>query len=146
MVVDPQNRFTKIGETTGRYNPRSFGICLPDRLLHTYIIGQTGTGKSTLLFNLIRQDISNGYGFCLIDPHGDLAEQVSENAGSDQVYWNVSDPDCRFGYNPLTHVSAQYRPLITSGLIDTLKKQWADAWGARMEHLLRFSLLALLER
>jgi type IV secretory pathway TraG/TraD family ATPase VirD4 len=137
--------FTKIGETTGRYNPRPFGICLPDRLLHMYIIGQTGTGKSTLLFNLIKRDISNAHGFCLIDPHGDLARQVSKIAGPDQIYWNVSDPKCPVGYNPLTRVSAPYRPLIASGLIDTLKKQWADAWGARMEHLLRFSLLALLE-
>lgn len=62
------------------------------------------------------------------------------------VYWNVADPNCPYGYNPLTYVTREYRPLVASGLIDTLKKQWSDAWGARMEHLLRYSLLALLER
>ncbi|NOX40469.1 MAG: type IV secretory system conjugative DNA transfer family protein [Alphaproteobacteria bacterium] len=111
-----------------------------------YIIGQTGTGKSTLLFNMMKQDLANSQGFCMIDPHGDLAEQVSAIAGPDQIYWNVADPNCPYGYNPLPYTSPEYRPLIASGLIDTLKKQWANAWGARMEHLLRFAILALLER
>jgi type IV secretory pathway TraG/TraD family ATPase VirD4 len=111
-----------------------------------YIIGQTGTGKSTLLLNMIKSDIVKGRGFCVIDPHGDLAEQVSSIAGPDQIYWNVADPTCPFGYNPLPFTALEYRPLIASGLIDTLKMQWSDAWGARMEHLLRFAILALLER
>ena len=87
-----------------------------------------------------------GQGFCLIDPHGDLAGAVSAFAGPEQVYWNVADPDCPYGYNPLSYVAATSRPLVASGLIETLKKQWSDAWGARMEHLLRFALLALLDR
>ncbi len=62
------------------------------------------------------------------------------------IYWNAADPRCPYGYNPLTYVNAEHRPLVASGLIDTLKKQWSDAWGARMEHLLRYALLALLER
>ncbi|MBV1865784.1 MAG: type IV secretion system DNA-binding domain-containing protein [Rhodobacteraceae bacterium] len=137
---------TTIGTTTGRYRPRAFGIRQADRLMHMYIVGQTGTGKSTLLLNMMKQDAKMNRGFCLVDPHGDLAEQVSAIAGADQIYWNVADPQCPYGYNPLTHVSAEYRPPIASGLIDALKKQWSDAWGVRMEHLLRFSLLALLEQ
>ncbi|MEM7301033.1 MAG: type IV secretory system conjugative DNA transfer family protein [Pseudomonadota bacterium] len=62
------------------------------------------------------------------------------------IQWDVADPTCPYGYNPLTHVKSELRPLVVSGLIDMLKKQWADAWGARMEHLLRYALLALLER
>ncbi len=85
-------------------------------------------------------------GFCLIDPHGDLAEAVRASVDCEVLYWNAADPACSLGYNPLTYVSAEHRPLVASALIDALKKQWADAWGARMEHLLRYALLALLER
>jgi type IV secretory pathway TraG/TraD family ATPase VirD4 len=137
---------TTMGETHGRPPHRLFGIDIPDRLHHIAMFGQTGTGKSTLLAQLMRQDISNDVGFCLIDPHGDLAVSIADFAGDKAIYWDVADPACQYGYNPLTHVSEQYRPLVASGLIDALKKQWADAWGARMEHMLRFALLALLSR
>lgn len=114
--------------------------------MHFYVIGQTGTGKSTLLFNMARQDAEQGTGFCLIDPHGDLAKQLFARLGDDCLYWDVANPSSPYGYNPLTNVSAALRPLVASGLIDTLKKQWPDAWGARMEHLLRYAVLALLEQ
>ncbi|MEO9514533.1 MAG: type IV secretion system DNA-binding domain-containing protein [Paracoccaceae bacterium] len=116
------------------------------RLLHSYLIGQTGAGKSTLLQNMAWQDATNGAGFCLIDPHGDLAESLNENIKEEHLYWDVADQGCPFGYNPLKRVSAQFRPLVASGLIETLKKQWPDAWGARMEHLLRHAILALMEQ
>ncbi|MEM9268981.1 MAG: hypothetical protein AAGA78_08600, partial [Pseudomonadota bacterium] len=116
-----------------------------DRLLHTYVIGQTGTGKSTTLFNLALQDAHHGTGFCLIDPHGDLALNLHQRLSSKHHYWDVADPKSPYGYNPLTAVSAGLRPLVADGLISALKKQWHDAWGPRMEHLLRQALLALLE-
>ena len=128
------------------HDPTPFGIRLPDRLLHLYIVGQTGTGKSTFLGNLALQDAAEGNGFCLIDPHGDLALRLHQSIETPHVYWDVADPDSPYGYNPLTPVSAQFRPLVASALIDTLKKQWPEAWGARMEHLLRFAILALLEQ
>ena len=137
---------TILGETVGRNPGRSFGMFQSDRVFHTYIVGQTGTGKSNLLLNMARQDIEAGYGFALIDPHGDLATAVGRLLDDRGVYWDVADPDCPYGYNPLTYVAEQYRPLVVSGIIDTLKQQWSDAWGVRMEHLLRFALLALLER
>jgi DNA helicase HerA-like ATPase len=136
---------TTIGTTLGRHDPRLFGIRSADRLFHIFILGQTGTGKSSLLSSLVRQDIEHGRGFCLIDPHGDLAVAVAD--GSSQLtYWNVADPASPYGYNPLARVAPEFRPLVASGLIETLKKQWPDAWGARMEHLLRFAVLALLEQ
>ena len=110
-----------------------------------YTVGQTGTGKSALMARLATQDLSTRQGFCLIDPHGDLAGEVGRAVGERVLYWDAADPACPYGYNPLTYVMPEYRPLIASGIIDTLRQQWADAWGARMEHLLRFSLLALLE-
>jgi len=137
---------TMIGTAYGRYGNSSFGIRLADRLQHIYILGQTGTGKSTLLGNLMRQDLRQGHGFCLIDPHGDLAKQIAQDSPPGAIIWNIADPDCPYGYNPMTRASEKFRPLIASGLIDTLKKQWADAWGARMEHLLRYSILALLDQ
>jgi len=144
-MTSPTDHITTFGIAYRRYGDVPFGLRLRDRLMHLYVIGQTGTGKSTLLYNLAMQDAKAGHGFCLIDPHGDLAEALSAGIGRAHIYWNVSDPACPFGYNPLTHVSAAYRPLIASGLIDTMKKQWSDAWGARMEHLLRYAILALLE-
>lgn len=141
-----KNPLATIGTASHRYGDRPFGIPLRDRLSHLYIIGQTGTGKSTLLRNLAKQDAANGIGFCLIDPHGDLAQTLSTSLSVPHRYWNVADNQSPYGYNPLTHVSSSLRPLIASGLIETLKKQWADAWGARMEHLLRYATLALLEQ
>ncbi len=137
---------TILGETLGRSASRPFGIYRKDRLFHCLILGQTGTGKSTLIQNMAVQDIRQRNGFCLIDPHGDLAEALRPHLPEGAVYWDVADPDCPFGYNPLTYVAEKYRPLVASGIIDALKKQFADAWGARMEHLLRFALLALLSR
>lgn len=136
----------RLGCAHQRYGaPLPFGISGSDRLSHLYTIGQTGTGKSTLLLNLALQDAQHGMGFCLIDPHGDLAEAVHHSISQTHYYWDVANPTCSLGYNPLQTVSASLRPLVASGIIDTLKKQWPDAWGARMEHLLRYAVLALLE-
>ena len=135
-----------IGQTCSRQPHRLFGIKTQDRMHHMAMFGQTGTGKSTLLAQLMRQDIKLGQGFGLIDPHGDLAQAVQANASESCIYWDVADPNCPYGYNPMTFTKPEYRPLIASGLIEALKKQWSDAWGNRMEHLLRFALLALLDR
>ena len=122
-----------------------FGIAQADRLQHILAIGQTGTGKTTLIANMAKQDAEQARGFCLIDPHGDLAQALRAELGSPHIYWDIGAEDSRYGYNPLTRTSARYRPLVASGLIETFKTQWADAWGARMEHMLRFAILALLE-
>lgn len=135
-----------IGQTRGRHPQRLFGISLADLLHHAFIIGQTGTGKSSLLAQLMKQNDAQGVGFCLIDQHGDLAKEITASVSCRHIYWDVADPESPLGYNPLTYASVKYRPVIASGLIDTFKKQWADAWGARMEHLLRYAVLALLER
>ena len=146
QAVNETDRYI-IGKTFRRYGPAvAVGIDTKTRLQHLLLVGQTGTGKSTLLSNLALQDVSFGTGFCLIDPHGDLVEYVHKYTQVPHLYFDVSDPTCKLGYNPLAKVSAAHRPLLASGLIETLKKQWPDAWGARMEHILRFSLLALLEQ
>ena len=126
-----------------------FGIWQPDRLHHTYAIGATGVGKTSMLETFIRQDIEAGRGVAVIEPHGDLALRVraiAERLAPERtVYLDPSDPTQSFGYNPLRHVRYDTIPLAASGLIETLRKLWPDAWGVRMEHLLRNSLYALLE-
>lgn len=144
--MNEEYRPTIFAEALGRKGLRIFGVIRRDRLFHQIAFGQTGTGKSTLLLGMLRQDLANSQGFCLVDPHGDLAASVAVSAGSSVQLWNVADHGSMLGYNPLVRISSALRPLVASGLIDTLKRQWADAWGARMEHLLRYALLALLER
>ena len=132
----------------GRFTP--FGIRQADRLLHMYVIGQTGVGKSTMLEVLAREDLAAGRGFALIDPHGDLVERVyaaiPEHQRDRVTYLNAPDPSQVFGYNPLRRVRDDRIPLAASGILETLRKLWPDAWGVRMEHVLRNSLYALLER
>jgi type IV secretory pathway TraG/TraD family ATPase VirD4 len=115
-----------------------------------YIIGKTGVGKSTLLETLARQDLRAGRGFAFVDPHGDTVERIAKDAAaaghSRVVYVNAPDGNQPFGYNPLRRVRDDKIPLAVSGLIETLKKLWPDAWGVRMEHVLRNSLYALLEQ
>ena len=133
-----------------RSDERVFGIQTEDRFAHVYIIGKTGTGKSTLLETMAREDLEHGNGFALIDPHGDLVERVAERArhiGRDDVrYLNAPDADQPYGYNPLRQVGPEYISLAASGLLEVMKKMWADSWGVRMEHILRNVLLALLEQ
>lgn len=141
---------TYIAQVNNRNDRRHFGIRLEDRFLHTYVIGKTGTGKSTLLANMAAQDLVAGNGFVLIDPHGDLVEGLHKDAVRaglrDVIYLNATDPSQPYGYNPLRHVREDRIPLAASGLLEVFKKMWGDAWGVRMEHILRNALYALLEQ
>ncbi|MBV9330203.1 MAG: type IV secretion system DNA-binding domain-containing protein, partial [Alphaproteobacteria bacterium] len=137
------------GETNHRRDFRRFGIKQLDRLSHIYLIGRTGTGKSTLMETLARQDLEAGRGLCVIDPHGDLVERLRDHAettGRACLYWDAADVRQRFGFNPLRRVREDKVPLAVSGVLGALKKLWPDAWGVRMEHVLRNSLYALIER
>lgn len=143
------DRVTYLGRTNYRNAGAVFGIKQIDRLSHMHIIGKTGTGKSTLIETLIRQDLAAGNGVALIDPHGDLVERIAASIPahrrSQVVYLNVPDPAQPYGYNPLRYVRKDKIALAASGLLDAFKKIWGDAWGVRMEHILRNALFALLE-
>lgn len=145
----PKHSIT-LGETYRRNRPFRFAIKEYDRFSHIYIIGKTGTGKSTLIENMVLQDITEGRGCALIDPHGDLVSRVEAYARAlrpkDTLYLNVPDPAQPFGYNPLRHVHPRRIPLAASGLLETMRMMWADAWGVRMEHILRNAIYALLEQ
>lgn len=137
------------GRTNGRDPHRTFGIKQPDRLFHLYAIGKTGTGKTTLLETLALQDMLRGRGVAVIDPHGDLSErlvaQVPKWRKGDLIYLNAPDPSQPYGYNSLRRVQKDKVPLAASGLMEAFKKLWGEAWGVRMEHVLRNALYALIE-
>jgi type IV secretory pathway TraG/TraD family ATPase VirD4 len=139
-----------LGRVDFRNDHGLFGIKNEDRFSHIYSVGKTGTGKSTLIESMALQDLMHGRGFTLIDPHGDLADRIAaripSSRQSDTIYFNPSDPEQLYGYNPLRQVRPEFISLAASGLMEMLKKMWADSWGVRMEHILRNVLLALLEQ
>ena len=143
------DRITILGETNYRNQRQRFGIKDYDRQRHVYVVGQTGMGKSTLLLNMLVQDIQRGKGVALIDPHGDLAEQlldyVPQRRMTDVIYINPADTEHPVGINLLDSNETAGRHLITSHLVDIFKKIWADSWGPRLEYILRNTILALLE-
>lgn len=147
--MDQNREVTYFGTTNGREPRRIFGIKQEDRLFHTYAIGKTGTGKSTLLHTLALQDIQSGRGVAVIDPHGDLAERLVEQVPSwrreQLVYLNAPGLAQPYGYNPLRRVPPDKVPLAASGLMEAFKKLWDEAWGVRMEHVFRNALYALIE-
>ncbi|UYN96079.1 MAG: type IV secretion system DNA-binding domain-containing protein [Enhydrobacter sp.] len=144
------NDITYIGQVNYHRDRRRFGIRRDDRLMHIHIIGKTGVGKSTLLRHMALQDYAGGEGFALIDPHGDLVEELHQEGRRlglhEAIYLDAADPEQPYGYNPLRQVRPEFIPLAASGLLEVLKKMWADAWGVRMEHILRNCLYALLEQ
>jgi len=145
------NDITYFARTNFRNQNVRFGIKENDRFSHTYIVGKTGVGKTTLLKSKIKQDINNGKGIAVFDPHGDLAESVinmiPKSRQADLVYFDIPNPNLKLGYNPLKRVSLEKRPLVASGLLEAFKKHFgADAWGVGMEHILRNCLLTLLDQ
>lgn len=141
---------TILGRTNFRTERRLFGIRHADRRAHMYLIGATGTGKSTLIENMIRQDMAAGEGLCLLDPHGDLAERVRtaapDSRQDDLIYLDVADLKQPYSFNPLVGVPVDKRPVTASGILEVFQKVWIDSWGPRLEHLLRNALFALLDQ
>ncbi len=140
---------TILGQTNYRNVRRKFGIRPADRRRHTYIVGKTGMGKSTLLLNCIVQDIRNGNGVAILDPHGDLVERVLDYIPSkrinETIYFNPADVEYPIAFNPLYHTDPSQKHLVASGLVQVFKKIWADSWGPRLEYVLRNAILALLD-
>ena len=140
------NYFAK---TNFRKEGKKFGIHRSDRRQHMYVIGKTGVGKTELLKNMALQDIENGEGLAIIDPHGEFVEEVLDQIPShrinDVVYFNPSDVDNPVGFNILEVPNRKYKHLVASGLMGIFTKIWANVWSARMEYILNNCLLALLD-
>lgn len=144
------NEITTFAKTTFRNRFQKFGIKLDDRRRHMYLIGKTGMGKSTILENMIINDIHAGKGVAVVDPHGDLAEKIMQfiptSRINDVVYFNPADIEYPIAFNVVEYVEEQHlRNLVASGLIGVFQKLWADSWGPRLEYILRNAILAVLD-
>lgn len=139
----------QIGERRIWGGVEPFGISRADRRRHLYTIGQTGTGKSTLLFNLMLQDILAGRGLGFIDPHGQTAEDLLQcippSRAKHVVYFNPSDGEFPVGLNLVRSVSSERNFLHASGLVSAFKHFWRDSWGPRLEYILYATFAALVE-
>ena len=138
------------GLTNFRGINHQFGMLRRDRSRHVYVIGQTGAGKSGLLELFALSDTFYNQGYCIIDPHGDFAIDnlrfVPANRIEDVVYFNPADTQYPVAFNPLELSDASRKPNVCSEVIGVLKRMFGDSWGPRLEHILRYTLLALLDR
>ena len=138
------------GLTNFRGINHQFGLLHKDRSRHIYIIGQTGAGKSGMLELLALSDIFHNHGYAIIDPHGDFAVDnlrfIPGSRINDVVYFNPADTAFPLGFNPLEVTDPNQKNSISSEVIGVLKRMFGDSWGPRLEYILRYTILALLDR
>lgn len=154
---DPPQDLPKIGErdvsgfgvTNYHNNFVPFGVRRSDRRRHLYVVGKSGVGKSKLLELLIAEDLKNGEGIAVLDPHGDLVDAilrlVPRNRIEDVVLLDPGDIDFPIAFNPLEHVDEEYKMQVTIGFLQIFKKLFGSNWSDRLEHVLRYTVLALLD-
>lgn len=148
--AEHDEQISAFGLTNFRGINHQFGLYRRDRSRHVYIIGQTGAGKSGMLELFALSDIFYNQGYCIIDPHGDFAINnlrfIPESRIGDVVYFNPSDTEYPVAFNPLELSDPTRKPNVCSEVIGVLKRMFGDSWGPRLEHILRYTLLALLDR
>lgn len=148
---DPFFNVSYFARANFRNDNRLFGIKQADRMFHFYVFGKSGSGKTTLLKTLMLQDVKAGRGFCFLDVHGDASREIiteikQNHPDTDHIYFDVTNPEIPFGYNPLRRVSSNKRSLVASNILEIFQRQWKSAWGMKMEHILRMVLLTLLDQ
>jgi len=148
MPEEQQDR-VYFAEANFRNQRKRFGIKRNDRSKHVYVIGKTGMGKTTLLENMVIQDIQNGDGVGVVDPHGEFAQKMLDFVPPDRIkdviYFDPSNLRYPIGFNIMENVDPDKRHLVAAGLMGVFKKIWVDVWSARMEYILGNTVLALLE-
>src|SRR3989339_1409146 len=147
LYTNPDVNF--FAATNFRNQFRKFGIKTDDRRRHMYIVGKTGMGKTTLMENMVLNDIYAGHGVGIVDPHGDMAEKIINfipaRRINDVIYFNPADLNYPIGFNILETINPDHRHLVASGLMAIFKKIWVDMWSSRMEYILNNTILALLD-
>ncbi len=137
------------GQTNFRSERVAFGIYRTDRRRHLYVVGKSGSGKSKLLELLIKNDIDTGQGIGVLDPHGDLVDNIltliPKNRIKDVVIFDPSDLKFPASFNPLEQVPEELKMRVTIGFIEIFKKLFGTNWSPRLEHVLRYTTLALLD-
>ncbi len=145
----PKEDLTIFARTNFRGLEKKFGLKIGDRSYHTYIVGKTGMGKTSLLQNMVIDDIQEGRGVAVVDPHGDFVDTVLQYIPSDRIndviIFDPGDRENPVAFNFLEQVDDDYKSIVASGLVGTFKKLFADSWGPRLEHILRYTFLALLD-
>jgi hypothetical protein len=141
--------FTPIARTNWRNRDQLFGIKPLDRLQHIYCLGKTGTGKSTLLINMAFDDIYKEHAVCVIDPHADTVEKlmkiIPDHRKQDVIYFDATSQSALPAYNPLHNIPEQQRQLVASEMVLIFKKIFHENWGNKLEYILRFCILTLLD-
>lgn len=144
------DQISAFGVTNFRGISHQFGMLRYDRSRHVYIIGQTGAGKSGLLELFALSDIFHNQGYAIIDPHGDFAinnmKFIPGLRLNDVIYFNPADTAYPLGFNPLEVTNPNQKTNISSEVIGVLKRMFGDSWGPRLEYILRYTILALLDR
>ena len=148
MTFPRNEALSVLGESVYRGRRARIGITQADRLGHMWVLGKTGTGKSTFLTNLMYADMQAGRGLMVIDPHGDLVEALLDlvplHRVPETIYVNPADTAYPLALNPLDCATGLPPHLVATGMLSVFKKTWPEFWGPRMEYVLRSSLLTLL--
>ncbi|HRU50346.1 MAG TPA: type IV secretion system DNA-binding domain-containing protein [Candidatus Absconditabacterales bacterium] len=145
----PESELTVLGKTHYRGEAIEFGMKREDKFRHVYIVGKTGTGKSTFISNMVKSDIEAGNGVCLLDPHGDLVDTVLEHIPThrinDVILFDVSDTDYPIGFNLLQADNEDEKNRIASGVVSTFQKLFEHSRGPRLEYILRNVVLSVID-
>ncbi len=140
---------TNLGVTNFRGSQEKFGIKINDRRRHVYVIGKSGTGKSTLLQNMAIDDITEDRGVAVVDPHGEyvdyVLERIPDKRVEDVIVFDPSDKDYPIGFNILEVEDPRYKLVTVSGVVGVFKKIFGESWGPRLEYWLASAILALLD-
>ena len=142
-----KKRINFFARTEFKNKVATFGIKKDDRRKHVYIVGKTGTGKSTMIANMAINDMKNGEGVAVVDPHGDLCDilldYVPSHRINDVAYMDPADIEYPFHLNPLEVKNTAYRELVSSGIVSIFYKLYHLSWGPRLEYILRNTILTL---